>query len=84
MSDFKLPQELILGKRELAEICGGKYVCSCWNEDGTRTIVSESADSPEHCAALCKSYWDSLRSAGSGSGSGSGSICPTLPPAKLL
>lgn len=57
MKVIKLPKASILDKKELAEICGGiKYMCTCWNEDGTQTILEADADSPENCAALCLAY----------------------------
>lgn len=62
MSKLNLPKELILGKKELAEICGGNYVCTCWNEDGTKTVMPKEATSPEHCAAMCAAYWNSAAS----------------------
>lgn len=45
----------ILEKKELAAIYGGQsaYICTCWNEDGTQTILPDDASSPEECAAMC-------------------------------
>jgi len=57
MKQTKLPQEFLLSRRDLAEIQGGTgYVCTCWNEDGTKTILPVDAASPEECAQMCIDY----------------------------
>lgn len=62
MKKIYLPKEFLLDKKELAKICGGtKYYCSCYNEDGTWTMLEYEADSPQHCAELCRKYWEENR-----------------------
>lgn len=45
----------ILEKKEFAALYGGNadYNCTCWNDDGTKTILPGGASSPEDCAAKC-------------------------------
>lgn len=61
MKNFNLPKDSILTKKELASFCGGAFICSCLNDDGSQTILTEDASSPEECAEMCRIYWDKTR-----------------------
>lgn len=59
MNKFNLSKEQLLERKQLAELCGGmngSFICTCWNEDGTKTILEEDVDSPEECAMKCLSH----------------------------
>ena len=56
MNKVNLSSEQLLEKKHLAEICGGVgggYVCTCWNEDGTKEVLPDDAESPEDCVNMC-------------------------------
>ena len=62
MKKLSLQKDSILTKKELASFCGGgAFICSCMNEDGSQTILTEDASSPEECAEMCRIYWDKTR-----------------------
>lgn len=59
--NFNLSKDQVISKKQLAEICGGDseeggYICTCWNEDGSKTILREDATDPIDCAMKCLKY----------------------------
>jgi len=61
MKKFNLPKDAILTKKELTSFYGGAFICTCLNEDGSRTILPGDASSPEECAEMCRQYWEKTR-----------------------
>lgn len=54
MNKLNLSSEQLLEKKQLAEICGGgDFICTCWNEDGTKEILPEDAEDAIDCAQKC-------------------------------
>lgn len=67
MNKLNLSKEQLLEKRQLAEICGGLtggVICTCWNEDGTQTILEEEGEDAYDCAVKCKKYWEEAHNPG--------------------
>lgn len=61
MRTIELPKDRLLSKSEMQKISGGEsYICTCWNEDGTQTILPGDASSPEECAWRCLRYRQGL------------------------
>lgn len=62
MKKLNLPNDCILTKKELVSISGGGgFLCSCLDDDGYQVLLPDEASSAEHCAEMCRAYWERER-----------------------